>query len=516
MKTITKALLLITFFVMMLFLSSCEKTTEPQPNDISEANAIARQGFDLMNDEADRLSTVEDISTQDDVLLESKFDEIEAKFQKALEYDDDNPMANLGMSILEILRLNYDPEFWALQDDMQDFGNLPKSLLNHQFEFLSRVPSIMVKNYTMDSKSVLSIKRFQDFIINSVNPRLESSLGYLNKAVNLADSSAIMIDTGEEFVEIDCGEIYAYRASIKLLNAAFYMLTAYNWDLIGADGTYNWIDQTNADYAPASFNPDQPYNYTVENQVAKLHYWDYWDRDEYSMPYRDEVAAKTLKHNLENNPAFATLNQTRLTKAKNNILGAAADLTSGIDYIENETDDQSNDIIKLQYISDLNEDISNHDPDNPPFMQSWTEVGDVIDWLESLISGGNFTTTTPDDIEFTVNLSAFFNGAIPDLKDVKPYYHWNSSTGTWLELESNMGSWETSSYSFYYYNDLIVLTSLTSVEEYGDYHKLNAGYFTNASGVEIADGETPYFPDYTFGGMFPNMTRTKFIQLFGN
>lgn len=518
MKTIAKTLLFITFLFMVFLLTSCsDETTKPEGNDVGSANVIARQGFDLMNDEADRLSNVEDIASEDDLMLQSKFDEIEGKFQQALGQDADNPMANLGMSMLEILRMNYNPEFWNLQNDMQDFGNINKSLLNNQLGYLSSVPVLLLKQYTMDSKSALSIKRFQDFVINSVNPSLESSLSYLNSAVNLADSSAILIDTGEEFVEIDCGEIYAFRASIKVLNAAFYMLTAYNWDLIGSDGTYNWIDEVNADYAPANFSHDNArIAPVVENQVLTVHYWDAWSRDDYSAPYRAEVAAKTLKYNLANNTNFGVLNQTRLTNAKNNILSAIADLRSGIDYIEHETDPQENDVIKLQYITDMNEEFSNPDPDSPAFMQEWNDVNDAIDWLESLISGGDYEFSGGDiETPITINLSAFFNGAVPDIKAVKPYLHWNEAA-SWVEPYSDMDTYNYTDWSVWYNNEWLHYNNLVSEEIYHDGFNLNVGYFTNPSGVEIQDDEVPYFPDYTFGGILPGMNRTEFVNLFGN
>jgi hypothetical protein len=44
--------------------------------------------------------------------------------------------------------------------------------------------------------------------------------------------------------------------------------------------------------------------------------------------------------------------------------------------------------------------------------------------------------------------------------------------------------------------------------------KLIVGDFTDAQGNVIDEDEIPYFPDYTFGGILPDMTRAKFIQLF--
>jgi len=512
MRTITKALLVSMFLVLILFSSSCDKTTKP--NDVGNANVIAREGFDLMNEEAERLSHLNNISDQDDVMLESKFNEIEAKFDQALDLDADNPMAHLGLSILEILRVNYDPELWTLMDDIQDMGNKKQTLLNNQLEFLSQVPAILLKNYTANSKEVMSIARLQNFIKDYVTPRLENSLTHLNHAINMADSSSIYIDTGEELIEIDLGEIYAFKASVRILNAAFYMLTTYDWDLIGADGTYGWINQMSQNFAPPDFvDGYNPYDYVVENQVLKLYYWDYYDTWDYSEPFHLEIAAKTLKHNLVSNTSFGTLNQSRLTKARTNILGAADDIRNGVEAILNETDDQANDVIKLQYILDLEDEIANQGPDVPPFMQTWNDIDDVIDWLEGIASSGSFTITVGDDIDVNISIAAIFNGGVSNIRNVIPYFHWNEADVSWLEMDSDIYSWNTYSYSFWFEGEYVYIDNLIQVQEIYQWHDVNPGYFTDSSGSQIPNSEFPHFPDYTFGGIFPGMTRAKLLQI---
>jgi hypothetical protein len=342
----------------------------------------------------------------------------------------------------------------------------------------------------------------------------------------MADTTAIYMNTGEELVEIDKGEIYAFRASIRVLNAAFYFLSAYDWDMVdigsGDDGTYNWISDINSNFAPSGTIYDEPYRYVLDGTVLKLYTWEYWDDSEFSNPYRMELATQTLKYNLLSHASFGKLNQSRMTKVKNNILGAANDLTAGATYIENETDDQTNDVIKLQFITDMNDHINPNDPDNPDFMQSWDDIYDVINWLKGLLNGASFVTTTSDDVTITINFAAFLNGGVSDIRNVIPYMHWNtaaSTTGSWLALTSDYNyGWDTT----YYAGDIggeyhVFDGTITRVEFYRDWNNINPGYFTvSDGGAQIADDEIPYFPDYTFGGLFPGMNRTKFLQLVGN
>lgn len=512
MKTFTKAIFPILFIVITIFLCSCEKSTKP--NDVSSANVMAREGFDLLNQEMDRLSHLDNVSDQDDVMLESKFNEIEGKFDQALDEDADNPMAHLGLSILEVVRVNYDPEFWSLMEDIEGMGNQKQTLLNRQFQFLAEVPLLLMKNYTADSKETLSIARLQSFIEDHVVPRLDSSMSHLNYAVNMADSTSILIDTGEELIEIDKGEIFAFRASVNILTAAFYMLTAYDYDMVGADGTYNWIQQISQNYAPTDFVGGwDPFDYQVDNQVLNIYYWDYWDEWDYSEPFQMEVAAKTFRHNLVDENTFGTLNQSRLNKARQSILDAANDIENGVNSIQNETDEQSNDVIKLQYIIDIEDEIANQDPDKPSFMQSWNDIDDVISWLESIVNSGTFDVEAEDGLVVTVSIASFFNGGVSDIRNVIPYFHWNNPTSSWLELEVDEYSWPANSYSFWFEGEYITISGINEVRELYQEYQLNPGYFTDSGGSQLPQDEFPHFPDYTFGGIFPGMTRAKLIQL---
>ncbi len=498
--------------VMMSFLLvSCEESPT-KPNDVYGANLLASEGMQMLNQVIlDMNESNTEITGADDLMLESTFLQIEAKFKAALEVDTYNPMASLGMSILEIVRINYDPELWDMINEMNDMGGGSKRIINNQIKFLAETPKLVFKQMQPNRTNSLSIKRLQDYVISSVIPRLSNSISYLDRAVALADSNAIMIDTGEEWLEIDCGEIYAFRAATNMVYAAFNMMVAYDYDLKDAANSYQWITELNeieVEYVDDWY----PYSYTIQDGhlVVDYYEWDYsWNLED---ALREEIMGKVLKHNLENSTSFGKLRgQTYLNQAKAGILRAAADVKNCTAYILNETDSQVNDIIKIENIMSLNAEFENISPNDPNFMQGWTSIDDVATWLETIVSGSY--SLNENGVSFEVNLGAFFGGAISDVRDILPYHQWNQED-TWVEYSFEEYTYPYSSYSFYMNGQYHYFENLLDVTWRYKKVRANVAEFTDASGTPIGDDEFPFFPDYTFRGVMPGMTRAKFIQLF--
>lgn len=514
-------------FLILLFLFGCSEDSEDSSsnaNNISEGNRLAQEGMEMLNEEILDMTEDEDIEIDDsnDLMYESIFNSIEEKFTEALEEDADNPMASLGMGILEVMRLNYDSELWSIIDEFleleEDSGRHP-SLFSSQFELLGKSPFLALKTTTMVRGGELSIQRIQEAIDNCVLPQLNSSLSYLENAISLADSNAIIIDTGEEFMEIDCGEVYAFEAGVKLLEAAFEIINAYDLEMVGEDGSHDWFEEIMSDYEPPypcywDTYPYTAYDYSYNNYTNELdvHLFDMssgWYSDEYS----EMILERTFCYNLQNNSSFGRLRSGYLNKAQNDILDAIAAIDAGIQYIENENDNQSNDIIKLSYIEDLEDQIDDHD-DNPEFMQDWHSISDGITWLENLVSGS--VELTANEETFTVDLDAFFSGAIDDIKDYLPYYHWNDLNDNWMELVNDYYYHSSSSHYQFFdaYGNYQEYNSLNGINKYYDYYRYDSGYSTDEIGNGLENDEDPYLPDYSFNGIFPGMTRYKFWRVF--
>ena len=188
-------MVMLTLFVF--FLGSCKETTKPEPDEpnTAAANVLAREGMDMLNQVIlDMSETEPEFSEANDVMLQSTFQQIEGKFNAALQLDATNPMGCLGMASVEIVRINYDQELWNMIDDSMDMAGGSKRILNNQFQFLAKTPMMVVKQMNPDKINAMSIMRVQNYIKGSILPRLSNSISLLNRAVALADSNVIIID----------------------------------------------------------------------------------------------------------------------------------------------------------------------------------------------------------------------------------------------------------------------------------------------------------------------------------
>jgi len=504
----------VTVALLLLFLfSACDKDspTNPTSGEVYEANVLARAGMQMLNQAILDMENIEELSQANDLMLQSTFNAIEVKFQAAMSLDANNPTACLGMSILDFIRINYDQELWDMIDDIIDLDEGSGRILNNQIRFFAQSPKIVLKQLQGTKTNELSIHRLQNHIITFVLPRINSSLTRLNHAIALADSNSIMIDTGEEWVEVDCGEIYAFRAAVNLVYAAFNMMVAYDFDLKDDQNSHGWLNEfleieENHEYT------EDVYDYSLENGNLTVYRYDSGYSWGLADAQREEFVGKLIKYNLEHKPSFGTISgQNYLNKARDAIRAAAADIRSGTDYIMNETDDQSNDVIKKENIISLNNEFSSIDENDPNFMQGWTSIHDVADWVETVLTQSY--QLNENGVTFSVNLSAFFAGNLNDVRAYLPYHNWNQND-SWI-VPSYYGdtSYWHNSYSFWMNGQFYFFENLNSVTWKYLWPEVNLGEWTDASGNPIGD-EMPHFPDYTFNGILPGMTRAKFIELF--
>ena len=510
------------FFLMIaifLIVSCSEESTSPQPNDITAANELAIEGFQLLNDEILEAeeTDLENVDEGNDIFSENIYNEIKAKFDEALVLDTDNPMAHLGLAILEVASVNYDNELWDIYNDIDTEFNPNNRILNNQFKFLGKTPKLYLNVLTnpFDRDDEISFARIQNFIEDNVLPKIDNAIDHLSDAISLADSSAIMIDTGEEFVEIDCGEIYAFRSSMYAISAAFKLIILYDFDLFDENNSYDWLHQIeDLDDSDDDWWDDYD-NYYIEyidgeNWLILEKYWDY------TYCQQDSIIFDVMKFNLEERPEFGQFRSGQSPNSiQNDLISAVNDLENAVNYIENEDDPQSNDIIKLEYITDFEDDLDDLDPDAPNFAQEWNDIHDVIDWISGLLT--ETYELTENGVTFEINLSRLFNPGLNDLEEYFPYFTWKSKN-EWINMELD---WEDVDwnygydYTFYCNGEYIIVDNIDYVHrKYFDYD-IEPSFFTDGpNGAEIDNEEIPYFPDYTFNGIFPDMTRTKMENLF--
>lgn len=494
----------------ILLLTSCfsdsgsDGSTEPEQNNLSEANVIATAGFDNLNDEIQNAEiSIDDPQSGDDIFPEATYNSIKGKFQEAIDLDSDNPTAHLGMSVLELASINYDKELWDLFDEMKMSFSKDR-IFNNQISFLAKAPEFNVKlmaGTALKKGEIMTISKIQDKIESIVIRRLDNAINHLNSAVNLADSSSIYFNTGEENVEIDKGEIYAFRATLNAVAAAFRMMTVYDVDLLDQNNSWDWLtNQKESDY--------DHYHVAVENGQKVLYLDEYYGGS-------DSLSFAIIKYNLEERNSFLTFRNDNSAKAKSNIMNFLSDIKAAVAAIENETDSQQDDIIKQSYISQLNQDIADIDTNDANFMQEWQNINDAITWIENLFN--NPYTFKFDNNELKVDLGRMFDPGLEDIKEYLPYHQWLPEND-WVQKDLD-DMWQENhngeNFSFIYEDEMITIENVDKII-YSDYDvEINALQLTDGSGTVIED-ELPFLPDYTFNGILPDMTRIKYLELFEN
>ena len=503
-----KKIFLFPMILLLLFFIGCDEVLDVVIDD-SAANEFAQAGFNLLNQKL--LDLQEPINPQsgDDVFPEADYNQIKNLFELALAENPDNALANFGMAVLEVASVNYDEELWDLINDFDEgFGE--RKLFNNQFSFLAKTPLIYLKYLNSPLRGdEITLARIQNFIEDNVLPKIENALEHLATAVSLPDSITIIIDTGEELLELDRGEIYAFRVGTLAISAAMRMLILYDFEMADENGTYDWMNEINFDNEVCEYEYDP---------VTHDLYIEYHNRAD-----GDSLLAHIVHYNLTQRPEFLAFRSGQdpadIQDDLNNIL---ADLQNIVDYVSAETDDQSDDIIQYNYIVELNDDIGEIDEDDPNFVQNWQTIDDVIDWVSSLIAGPiTFTEDFDDDgidEELTIDLSRLFDPGLDDMKDYLPYHQWLPEADWIIEELDWECAWDNGgfSYSFWCNDEWIEIPNVEYVyEQYYEEYVEPLEFLDGPGGNVINPGEEfPYLPDYTLNGVFPGMDRQQWIDLF--
>ena len=515
---------LFTLFIFILFLlTSCSK--EISDNSIigshpasleynnNEAEKLAREGIDVLNTKILDIEEIdiENVNEANDIFSLEDYNLIKSIFVRALEKDPTNALANLGMAIVEVFSVNYDNELW---DIVNDFDNKlsKKALHKNQMHFISETPKYYLRYLAnpLDASSI-SLARLQNYIDDNVLPKLNNSLGYLENAITFTD--IVMIDDDEEERELDRGEIYMFRATVYVTIAAMKILTLYDVDLYDAKGTYDWLDDLDFD---SDDDDDDDYwsmkEYRTEIIDGKKYLIQYYEDDDDCSG--DSLLVSVFKHNLHNRDNFLKFKQGKSPASiKADLENALVDLQNTVDYVTAEGDDQSDDIIKMSDITEMNDDLSDPRPDDPEFTQEWKTVDDVIDWLETMLNSPY--TITEKDISFQLDISKFFSPGISDLEEKLPLHRWINED-EWVTIDSTVRSknnWGKTVW-FWINDEEVMIENVDYVAEIRYEYDFNPIDWIDEDGKVVRKIDEVYFPDYTIGGIFPDMTRPKMVDLF--
>jgi hypothetical protein len=526
------SLILVGFLVLF---SACSKDEEegggggnenPSAADtkVQEANAALEQALNtLINSEPQQ---PEDIDLSQPYNL----------YMEALGYSASHVGANFGAGVLEVMMLTRDAEVQVFFDRMKAFMDSGAYFeVQPGAHFLGGTvglsdPIFRLQDLTFPISVPLKLTRrmcqkpndndpqfsdLQNLCLNKLMPRLETAVNRLQR-VSESEGFTFTVtplmqgDPNEDPLEIDQTEIRLTLASLQAVEAILWHFCAYNLDI----GTYDGDGMLAA--------------LTLGSSFARLH----------------------------------PEGQVRMSSARNAWLAAIDDLGQAIHFLENETDYQGDDIIRLDpydHITQANLDsIKYYMPLIQNALQSSQTFAFDLDGNEE----------TPAE-QVQISLNAFFSSPIQDLKALFPAYtvsldtqgvDWtnvwgtDSVTATVQISTSNYYSWYR--YGSYEYGLLLwgydsrpFAAPLwdqafdTKVQQFRDspYCYLSIYYYDYLSqGTHALEAGLDYYydeptqqryvpritwqansfnewilPDPTFGGLFPGMTDSRFKQIVG-
>jgi hypothetical protein len=264
--------------------------------------------------------------------------------------------------------------------------------------------------------------------------------------------------------------------------------------------------------------------------------------------------ARLMKYNMARTD-FLTLRQNSAELVKADLLAIPSMVKAGIFSVRNETGDQALDIIKISDIADMDSGLVDVPQDmidegvSPALANKFRSPETVADFVTELLSGPYSFDETIDSqhIAITVNITAMLDNPVQDLKTMLPKYEWLPDS-EWLNWEfQQQDAWEGGPDAIWmeandvhdippeavagYEEDPMDPTSGTLFLTNPPAYTVKSDSSANMMPVKLLDDSGnpiefdaidslidaktffPYFDDYTFKGLFPGMTRAKWLEL---
>lgn len=506
-------LLLATCF---LFIGCSEDPTELDDNSTpnpTAADSVATYWFEELTQE---IEGIEDADDEEDYFRNIDFSPIRSGFESAVQLDTSRGLAHLGLALVGFFEINSDDEFWAAIDSLQSMYDndddpvipppppplnaLSKGIIGHQFQILAESPLFLL-NQASSVPSNITVPHLQEIIRDNIIPKLSVAI----TEIGLAESDLEFnyeTEVDGDIREFDLGEVYFFDSSLHALRAGLRIMIAYNMDLADIDGSYDWVEE-------GDHNVDE---WQEGDTLNVLHY---------SHVFGDSLIIANFKNLLVDGSDFMTLNNdvdNQIELAHDDLSTFLIKLEAAAQFIRNETDPQGNDMIEFGYLTDLDDEINNCE-DCPNFAAGWTQIEDVINWAETVLTGPYDFSEEIDgtQIDITVNMSALFNNPVDDLKTLLPLHQWRDNS-TWIDpslLDVWCDVWGHDGSPYYGHNGIyhgVLHVEYCYQDYYGEFQPVDL--VDEGGDVIDADNVLPYFPDYTFGGLFPEMDRQQWSDIF--
>jgi hypothetical protein len=487
------------------------------------------------------------------------FTDLRDAFNDIVSQDEANQKANIGYMVSAVLSLNTDIVIRKMADSLDayfhalDSSNsvsvIGPTLTKQGVMGLGKVIAVRTKDIVLAQTKKPSFPAFvtmsyiQSAMETELLPVLDKVIAAATRLENRQETSVQVIATDNGSTDtavIDKGEIYLVDAYLHLLRGYCNWMCAYHYDLYAPGTTnYSWIDtlvnsNDNSYYAVYSLSNDTLVRCSKSG-----------------VSHSGLYLVQMIKYNLERQE-YLTIRSANHAKIKENLVAAPLLIKAGITSIRNETGAQQYDLVKVSNILSMDKDMVNSAQDlidkgvTPALANKFRSPESLMDFITEILNGPYALDETIDSthVALTVNISSFLDHPVTDLRSLFPKYRWIDESQWASNGKESYRSVDPWTSRTFYANDnqdsvdipSSKIDSVVSTPYGSTIYYLKLPYQAeitidsswsldplrlvdaNSSDMNIdslvkAKTFFPYFADYTFDGVFPDMTRQKWIDL---
>ena len=392
--------------VASLFIFSCD-SSGPTSEDIAESEILIGLANEEFEDAFQVLSNpdlFDDCEDDIECLQLIDFTQVNTYYEQALSLNPDNVDAHFGLGITNFLMISQDQNLYDSINEWTNYFNgddvtlnndniLPTfdNFLNFNFSnFLNLIPIINNNVSRNNQNPPPELSDIQNLLETSFLNRLTESINHFDTVLEndftFTLTGAIQGDNSLPNLELDNTEIYLLKSQMHLVSALINFIIAYNFDV----PHYEMVSAE-----------------CLEEEEDCWYSW-YWEElycDTYY--YVDEIIVFENYDWLKQNSNFLSIRKANaLPSVHSNLSNIHLSINSALEYLQNETDSQINDIIKM---NDLSVD----------------EVLEELENFNSMISNNNTMENGT-----VINYSNFLNSPVNNLKSIIPQYVINEVVDT--------------------------------------------------------------------------------------
>lgn len=394
--------------------------------------------------------------------------------------------------------------------------------------------------------SFITMSHAQSIIEQDLIPRLNEVIAATSRLRTLSSMELQFFIDGDE-VELDLGDMHIFEAGVRAARAGFAFICIYDMDMHSPDGNRDmrWIDRM-IDIAQNSSSTTTLHCSLSRDTV----YQTYYSTSEPAMDYMCDV----LQYNYRRS-GYLGIRHNYFNGVYEDIKAVPTLIKSGMALIRSETDNQNDDVFIKANILDMDEELLDmratmlEEGITADLANKFSTPETFMDFISSLLTTPYIFNQTIEgvNVRIKVDLSRFFTNPPTSLTKNWPKHRLPSAEErkqTYL-IDTYTETYPTSSIYFYGFFDSLVLTipqsAILSQTSYSIELKdpvaavVTKDSVTTSTPMIMVDDQGrdipydaytsmfeseeklqkgfPYFNDYSFGGIFPEMTsRQKWID----